>query len=164
MTIKECYDAMGADYQNTLNRFPNEAFIKKFVLKFLDDNSYANLKEAIAAGNVEEAFRAAHTLKGVCLNLGFDNLYKASSAITEIFRAGELAGAEEAFEEVEKQYNITVNARETVCASRDDQQYVPVTEDETDGFCHEVMIPILAQGDIIGAVRAAEEGEQKWQM
>ena len=69
MTIKECYDAMGADYQNTLNRFPNEAFIKKFVLKFLDDNSYANLKEAIAAGNVEEAFRAAHTLKGVCLNL-----------------------------------------------------------------------------------------------
>ena len=110
MTIKECYDAMGADYQNTLNRFPNEAFIKKFVLKFLDDNSYANLKEAIAAGNVEEAFRAAHTLKGVCLNLGFDNLYKASSAITEIFRAGELAGAEEAFEEVEKQYNITVIA------------------------------------------------------
>ena len=110
MTIKECYDAMGADYQNTLNRIPNEAFIKKFELKYLDDNSYANLKEAIAAGNVEEAFRAAHTLKGVCLNLGFDNLYIASSAITEIFRAGELAGAEEAFEEVEKQYNITVNA------------------------------------------------------
>ena len=47
MTIKECYDAMGADYQNTLNRFPNEAFIKKFVLKFLDDNSYANLNEII---------------------------------------------------------------------------------------------------------------------
>ena len=44
---------MGADYQNTFNRFPNEAFIKKFVFKFLDDNRYANLKEAIAAGNVE---------------------------------------------------------------------------------------------------------------
>ena len=110
MTIKECYEAMGADYQNVLNRFPNETFIKKFVLKFLDDTSYVNLKEALATGNVEEAFRAAHTLKGVCLNLGFDNLYKASSAITEIFRAGELAEAEEAFEEVEKQYNITVNA------------------------------------------------------
>ena len=110
MTIKECYEAMGADYQNVLNRFPNETFIKKFVLKFLDDTSYANLKEALAAGNVEEAFRAAHTLKGVCLNLGFDNLYKASSAITELFRAGELEGVKEAFEEVEKQYNITVNA------------------------------------------------------
>ena len=87
-----------------------DCFIKKFVLKFLDDTSYANLKEALATGNVEEAFRAAHTLKGVCLNLGFDNLYKASSAITEILRAGELAGAKEVFEEVEKQYNITVNA------------------------------------------------------
>ena len=74
------------------------------------DNIKVWIKEAIAVGNVEEAFRAAHTLKGVCLNLGFDNLYKASSAITEIFRAGELAGAKEAFEEVEKQYNITVNA------------------------------------------------------
>ena len=110
MTIKECYDAMGADYQNVLNRFPNEAFIKNFVLKFLDDNSYANLKEAIAAGNVEEAFRAAHTLKGVCLNLGFDNLYKVSSDITEILRVGKLTGTKEAFENVKEQYNITVNA------------------------------------------------------
>ena len=113
MTIKECYDAMGADYQNTLNRFPNEAFIKKFVLEvsalILTQEHISELVDQ-AAGNVEEAFGAAHTLKGVCLNLGFDNLYKASSAITEIFRAGELAGAEEAFEEVEKQYNITVNA------------------------------------------------------
>ncbi|MFQ8901061.1 MAG: Hpt domain-containing protein [Lachnospira eligens] len=85
MTIKECYDAMGADYQNTLNRFPNEAFIKKFVLKFLDDNSYANLKEAIAAGNVEEAFRAAHTLKGVCLNLGLIIFIKRVQLLQRFF-------------------------------------------------------------------------------
>lgn len=110
MTTKECYDAMGADYQNVLERFSSEALVKKFALKFLDDNSYSNLKEALAAGNVDEAFRAAHTLKGVCLNLGFDNLYKVSSAITEILRAGELTGTREAFEKVEEQYNITVNA------------------------------------------------------
>ena len=110
MELEEFYKQVGGNFEDVKRRLLNEESIKKFVLKFLDDNSYANLKEAIAAGNVEEAFRAAHTLKGVCLNLGFDNLYKASSAITEIFRAGELAGAEEAFEEVEKQYNITVNA------------------------------------------------------
>ena len=110
MTTKECFDAIGADYEGVLERFSSEALVKKFALKFLDDNSYSNLEDALADGNVENAFRAAHTLKGVCLNLGFDNLYKASSAITEIFRAGELAGAKEAFEEVEKQYNITVNA------------------------------------------------------
>lgn len=51
-----------------------------------------------------------------------------------------------------KEMEDKMNAREIVCASKDDLQYVPVTEDETDSFCHEVMIPILAQGDIIGAV------------
>lgn len=110
MTIKECYDAMGADYQNVLGRFLSEALVKKFALKFLDDDSFSNLKEALAAGNVEEAFRAAHTLKGVCLNLGFDNLYEVSSAITEVLRAGELAGTDEMIKKVEEQYNITVNA------------------------------------------------------
>ena len=111
MTIKECYDAMGADYQNTLNRFPNEAFIKKFVLKFLDDNSYANLKEAIAAGNVEEAFRAAHTLKGVCLNLGFDNLFAPSQELTEKLRgATTIEGTDELFAAVEKEYDRTCEA------------------------------------------------------
>ena len=110
MTVKECYKQMGADYEGVLGRLRSEALIKKFAKKFLDDGSFQSLKDNLIQGNGEEAFRAAHTLKGVCQNLGFDNLYKASSAITEIFRAGELAGAEEAFEEVEKQYNITVNA------------------------------------------------------
>ncbi len=110
MTIKECYDTMGADYQNVLGRFLSEALVKKFALKFLDDDSFSNLKEALAARNVEEAFRAAHTLKGVCLNLGFDNLYEVSSAITEVLRAGELAGTDEMIKKVEEQYNITVNA------------------------------------------------------
>lgn len=114
MTTKECYDAIGADYQNVLERFSSEALVKKFALKFLDDNSYANLKEALEAGNIEDAFRAAHTLKGVCLNLGFDNLYKVSSAITEILRAGTFTGTKEAFEKVEEQYNITVNAIKTI--------------------------------------------------
>ena len=110
MNIRECYDTIGADFEDVLSRLGSESLIQRFALKFIDDGSYNELTEALAEKNAEKAFRAAHTLKGVCLNLGFDNLYKASSAITEIFRAGELAGAEEAFEEVEKQYNITVNA------------------------------------------------------
>lgn len=110
MTTKECFDAMGADYEGVLERFSSEALVKKFALKFLDDNSYSNLEDALADGNVENAFRAAHTLKGVCLNLGFDNLYKVSSDITEILRVGKLTGTKEAFENVKEQYNITVNA------------------------------------------------------
>ena len=110
MTTKECFDAMGADYEGVLGRYSSEARVKIFALKFLDDNSFSNLEDALADGNVENAFRAAHTLKGVCLNLGFDNLYKVSSDITEILRVGKLTGTKEAFENVKEQYNITVNA------------------------------------------------------
>ena len=110
MTTKECFDAMGADYEGVLERFSSEALVKKFALKFLDDNSYPIFVWVLNISNEENAFRAAHTLKGVCLNLGFDNLYKVSSDITEILRAGELTGTREAFENVKEQYNKTVNA------------------------------------------------------
>lgn len=71
MTVKECYEQMGADYEGVLGRLRSEALIKKFAKKFLDDGSFQSLKDNLAAGNGEEAFRAAHTLKGVCQNLGF---------------------------------------------------------------------------------------------
>ena len=110
MTIKECFEQIGSDYDSVLQRIGNENILKKFVIKFIDDPSINSLKEGIAENDGEKAFRAAHTLKGICLNLGFDNLYKVSSDITEILRTGELTGTKEAFENVKEQYNITVNA------------------------------------------------------
>ena len=74
MTVKECYEQMGADYEGVLGRLRSEVLIKKFAKKFLDDGSFRSLKDNLAQKNGEEAFRAAHTLKGVCQNLGFDNL------------------------------------------------------------------------------------------
>ena len=44
-------------------------------------------------GDAETAFRAAHTLKGLCLNLGFESLYKVDAALTEELRAGKLEEA-----------------------------------------------------------------------
>jgi len=51
-----------------------------------------------------------------------------------------------------KEMEEKMNARETICASKDDRKYIPLTEDEAESFQQELMIPILAQGDIIGAV------------
>ena len=110
MTTKECFDAMGADYEGVLERFSSEALVKKFALKFLNDNSYSNLEDALADGNVENAFRAAHTLKGVCLNLGFDELYEVSAELTEKLRGRETAGSEELFQKVSQKYQKTVAA------------------------------------------------------
>ena len=110
MTVKECYEQMGADYEGVLGRLRSEVLIKKFAKKFLDDGSYASLKKGLEEQNGEEAFRAAHTLKGVCQNLGFDNLYPSSKDLTELLRAGSMDGYEDLFAEVEKEYNRTCEA------------------------------------------------------
>ena len=101
---------MGADYQEVLGRLYNEAMICKFVRMFLQDDSFQILEEALRRGDVKEAFRGAHTLKGVCQNLGFDALYAPASALTEALRGGTLDGADTLFPPVEKEYQRVVTA------------------------------------------------------
>ena len=86
MTIRECYEKTGSDYESILKRFGSEAMIQRFALKFLKDGSFSDLKNALEAKDGERAFRAAHTLKGVCINLGFDRLYNVSAELTEKLR------------------------------------------------------------------------------
>ena len=110
MTIKECYEQMGADYEDVLKRLYSEGMIRKFARMFLDDDSYPKLERSLKEENVEEAFRAAHTLKGVCQNLGFTNLYQPAYELTEVLRAGTLEGSGEWFARVTEQYKITTDA------------------------------------------------------
>lgn len=110
MTIQECYKEMGADYEEVFHRLPRESMVRKFALMFLNDDSYPKLEQALKEGNVKEAFRAAHTLKGVCQNLGFTNLYQPAYELTEVLRAGTLEGSGEWFARVTEQYKITTDA------------------------------------------------------
>ena len=81
MTIQECYAALGGDYQEVLGRLCSEALVRRFVGKFLSDQSFQLLDTALSAGNYEEAFRAAHTLKGVTQNLSFTKLYQSATKL-----------------------------------------------------------------------------------
>lgn len=109
MTIKELYENIGADWQDVLQRFGgNEAIVKKFAIKFLEDPGFSDLKDALAERDLESAFRAAHTLKGVCLNLGLSNLYGPTHDITEVLRAGSFDGTEELLAAMEVQYQKIV--------------------------------------------------------
>lgn len=117
MTVKECYEKVGSDYQGILNRFGNEEMVERFALKFLQDDSFRTLEEQLQEGNVEGAFRAAHTLKGLCVNLGFDALYEVSSELTELLRAGSMEGYEPLFEQVKQRYGELVEALEELKAS-----------------------------------------------
>ena len=87
MTVKECYEQIGSDYAGVLKRLGSEALVKRFALKFLKDPSYQELKDALIKKDGETAFRAAHTLKGVCLNLGCDRLYESSAELTVRYEA-----------------------------------------------------------------------------
>ena len=110
MTVKECYEQMGSNYESVLGRMGSEAMIKRFALKFLNDPSFNDLKEDLIKKDGEEAFRAAHTLKGVCLNLGFDELYEVSAELTEKLRGRETGGSEELLQKVSQKYQKTVAA------------------------------------------------------
>jgi len=86
MTLKECYDEMQGDYTDVTQRLCSESLVERFALKFLNDPTFESLKEAMTKQDAETVFRAAHTLKGICLNLGFTALYEASAALTERLR------------------------------------------------------------------------------
>jgi len=109
MTIEECYEVIESDYKSVLKRFGNEAMVKRFAIKFLNDPSFNELKDGIENNDVEKAFRAAHTLKGICLNLGFDKLFEVSSALTEELRGKDkLPECSDMFAAVEKQYDMLI--------------------------------------------------------
>lgn len=113
MTIQECYRLLGGDYDEALRGIPSAALIDRFVRKFLDDKSYEQLCEAAAANERAAAFRAAHTLKGVCANLRFTMLKDSASALTELLRRdsdGIPAEVGSALDKVTADYQTTVSA------------------------------------------------------
>ncbi|MDE6731387.1 MAG: Hpt domain-containing protein [Oscillospiraceae bacterium] len=113
MTLKECYESIGADFDAAVARMCNkEAMLLKFALKFPADPTYPALVEAYEGGDIPTAFRMAHTLKGLCLNLGLDKLRESSAALTEALRdnANPAPNADELYEEVKRDYEATRSA------------------------------------------------------
>lgn len=116
MTIQECYQKLGGDYAQVEKRLPGIHLIRKFIAKFLDDGSYPELCRAMEQGQTEESFRAAHTLKGVSANLGFDRLTASSGELTELLRGrtdGIPTEAVPLLDMVRQDYELTADAIRT---------------------------------------------------
>ena len=56
MTIQECYEKMGEDYQEILSRFGSEAMVNRFAISFLNDPSFEQLKEGLEENDGEKAW------------------------------------------------------------------------------------------------------------
>lgn len=98
------------DIDAGLARFMNnETLYMKFLNKFIDEPTYQKLKDSVEAGDVPEAFRQAHTLKGVSANLSLTAIASSSEKLTELLRNKETATEEEAAQAKEYMNEITEN-------------------------------------------------------
>ncbi len=66
---------------------------------------------SMEAGDMTEAFRAAHTLKGVCQNLSITALYHSSAELADRLRDGQEYGEDVAplLERVKKDYTLAMD-------------------------------------------------------
>ena len=80
--------AYGANVEEGLGRcMNNEAFYLRLVETVKDEKSFDALPQAIADGDLQAAFEAAHGLKGVLGNLAITPLFQPVIEITELLRA-----------------------------------------------------------------------------
>lgn len=88
MTTQELYEKIGGSYESAKKTLPTDKFITRFVQRFLTDKSAEKLFAAHEAGDETGMFEGSHALKGVCANLGFDELSRMASEISEEYRPG----------------------------------------------------------------------------
>ena len=108
---KRALEACGISVDDALERFMgNEALLERMLLRFPEDPSYGELVQAMERDDREGAFRAAHTLKGVCGNLSMGRLYRLVSDQVELLRGGSWDAARAMMPSVTQVY-------EAVCAA-----------------------------------------------
>ena len=88
MDLKTCYAQIGGDYEAVIGRLRQEERVAKFLRLFPSDESFQLLTQSMETRDWPSAFRAAHTIKGLALNLGLSALAASSSELTEALRSG----------------------------------------------------------------------------
>jgi len=85
MNLAEFYKITGGDYETISNNL-NDQLLNKLLKMFVEDKSFAQLQQGVEEKDAEMAFRGAHSLKGVALNLDLKDLAIACSNLVECLR------------------------------------------------------------------------------
>jgi len=88
MTLEELYTQMGGNYDHAKQIMKMDKLIDKYVRKLKNSDVGINLAAAAEKMDGTGLFESAHAMKGVCANLGLDNIAAAAEEITEEFRPG----------------------------------------------------------------------------
>lgn len=89
MTVQECYEKMGGNYAEVIDRLMSEERVAKYLGKFLESSDFDNMLRGLEGKDYELAFRSVHNLKGMSLNLSFTPLHRTSDILCEALRGGE---------------------------------------------------------------------------
>ena len=88
--------AYGIDLADAMKRMDDdEALYKRLAFKYLNNTNYVDLVAAMEAKDYDDAYHAAHTLKGVSGNLSLAKLYQVASAASDALKQGEYHAAEQ---------------------------------------------------------------------
>ena len=88
MTLQELYQSIDGNYDRAVQIMRMDKLIARYLSKFPNSGVNDALQEAGRALDQSKLFEAAHAMKGVCANMGFDRLSAAAGEICEEFRPG----------------------------------------------------------------------------
>lgn len=117
MSVEEKFVAAGYDYAALCERtFGDEELIEELLHIFLADESWENMCSCMDNGETENAFRAAHSLKGSCGMLGLSGLFEMMRVLTDKLRYVDLEGAKIVFPKTRDEYEKAVSLiKELIC-------------------------------------------------
>lgn len=106
------------DVEGALRRFcDNEALYIKCLSQFLEDRTMSDLEKAMQAQAWDEAFTAAHALKGVTGNMGFIPLFHASAELVILIRTGKIQEAGPSFLKLKRCYDQVASVISRHCGT-----------------------------------------------
>ncbi|MBQ3890871.1 MAG: Hpt domain-containing protein [Lachnospiraceae bacterium] len=115
MTLKGFYDEIGGDYEGVFERIGSEALIVKYLRKFKDSDMLGQFYKSVDAGDCKEAFRHMHSLKGLCLNLGFTKLFESVDELCEELRnKDKIVLLDDYLEEAKDSYSEIIDLVESI--------------------------------------------------
>lgn len=110
MLTIEKLNEFGVDTKEGLTRcMNNQKFYFRMISMGLSNDSFEKLEKALAENNLDEAFEAAHALKGVLGNLALTPIYKPLSEMTEMLREKKTADYTTMYQPIMKLRNDLVS-------------------------------------------------------
>ena len=113
MLNRDALTQAGIDVDEALERvMGNETLLERVMGMYLDDTHFDQLRDAVAANDMDGAIAAVHSLKGTSGNLSMKPLFELANKQLSLFRAGSWDEAVALMPQLEEAHRAMVAAVE----------------------------------------------------